>query len=84
MLYYIVFILLIYLIRNVIRYDRLKYTILLYRLETVASATILDIGLLVECKGFSPFFHGDKSLLGDGYARVFFLHMYMQLHGMSG
>ncbi len=39
---------------------------------------ILDICLFVGYKGFSLISLGDKPLLGDGYARVFLLLMYMQ------
>ncbi len=38
---------------------------------------LLDVGI-VGFKGFSLISLGDKPLLGDGYARVFLLHMYMQ------
>ncbi len=39
---------------------------------------LLHIDLLLEYKSFSLISLGDKPLLGDGYARVFFLHMYKQ------
>ncbi len=42
---------------------------------------LLDISLLIGYEGFGLTSLGDEPLLGDGYARVFLLHMYMLLAG---
>ncbi len=47
-------------------------------LKDISFGPLLVIGLFVGYTGFSLTSLGDKLLLGDGYARVFFLHMYMQ------
>ncbi len=41
--------------------------LLLYSLETVVSIHYLDIGLVVEYKGFGQISLGHKPLLGDTY-----------------
>ncbi len=56
------------------------FMLLLYSLELkhITFGLLLDVGLLVGYKGFSLISLGDKPLLGEGYARLFLLHMYMQ------
>ncbi len=58
----------------------LKYLLYIYiALRRSSFGPLLDIGFLAGYKGFSLISLGDEPLLGDGYARVFLLHMYMQL-----
>ncbi len=47
-------------------------------LKHISFVSLMDTGHLVGYKGFSLISLGDKPLLGNGYARVFLLHMYMQ------